>query len=374
MAGTILKTGKFITKTAEKIVINATNGNIDFSAITGIVQSSNKEIVHGSYKQIEGNENEVLFVRKVEGPTEVKVGKSFLFKATSFSRKATIKELENVKWAYKIDNQEIQYFPNPGRVIGGVVTKHIEMEQDLWDNTTITVYAYVTKINEDVFTKCHITGVGKAILIAFPEQSADIPMNQNVYRWFEEKFGDNDGQVNDAGHAGIIIIAEKKYKKYKKGHTKYFDFGRYDERINELGKRDSTNQGIVRSSNHISSFGIPNWDFNRTNIENARILMKKLLSSGKFKGYGKMIGAIAYNLDFGKMIEYALYIENKGIVPFGGHLKSAHRDNATYCAKFARGVAESGGMDWDFNTLRGTANINDIIETYKGDIIEIENK
>ena len=51
MGGEIVKTGANITKQANTIVVNATNGDIDLSSAKSIVQSSDSKINHGSIKK-----------------------------------------------------------------------------------------------------------------------------------------------------------------------------------------------------------------------------------------------------------------------------------------------------------------------------------
>ena len=53
MGGTILKTAKIITKTAEKITMNATNGDITLNSAKAIKYSAKKNIVFGEYKAAE---------------------------------------------------------------------------------------------------------------------------------------------------------------------------------------------------------------------------------------------------------------------------------------------------------------------------------
>jgi hypothetical protein len=223
-----------------------------------------------------------------------------------------------------------------------------------------------------------ISGYGMAIFIAFPEKSADIPTNQEVKRWFERNFGDNDEKVNDAGHAGVIIITRMPViidgKRRERGDTKYFDFGRYDDRKDIIKGKRGVNDGVVRSSKNVRKLVLSPWEFEKTDSENVTILMEKLSKSGIFKGYGKMTGALAKNLDYLKMFLYAELMENKGIIPFGGHETSTNSENATYCAKFARGVGEQGGVDWDFDTLRGSENVIDVSNDFESAIIEIPNK
>ncbi|MCD8418576.1 hypothetical protein J2Q11_13045 [Tenacibaculum finnmarkense genomovar finnmarkense] len=156
MSGTIIKIGKVITKTAEKIMLNATNGDINFNAAKSVVVSSDKEITYSSYEAVTPDAQEDLLVKKVKGPKEVTVGKEYIFTAAVFSRKATPIELQSVKWAYKIDDGAIQYFKNPGTVIGGVVTKKIYIDEELWDNKTLKVYAYFQNPSDDNSVTCDI--------------------------------------------------------------------------------------------------------------------------------------------------------------------------------------------------------------------------
>lgn len=146
MAGSILKIGKVITKTAEKITINANNGDIIFNAAKNVKYAAQKEVLYDSYVAPPVKQTEELLVTKVVCDyKEVEVGKEYIFKAVQFSRKPEPggKELEQVKWAYQIDDQEIQVFKNEGRVIGNTVVKKIVIAEDLWDNKKLTVYAYL---------------------------------------------------------------------------------------------------------------------------------------------------------------------------------------------------------------------------------------
>lgn len=143
MGGAIVKTGANVQKKANTIRVNATNGDIDFSSAKSIAQSSDKDITHGSYKQPKAPATTELLVTKVEGPKLVEIGKTYTFKATTFTRKAIGGELKAVKWAYKIDGGPMQYFKKPGLVVGNIVTKNITIEADLYDNKKLLVYAYL---------------------------------------------------------------------------------------------------------------------------------------------------------------------------------------------------------------------------------------
>jgi|GEM_PF-734786 len=144
MAGNILKTGRVITKTAEKITLNANNGDIVLNAAKSVKYSAKKEIIYDSYVAQEAEQTEELTVTKVScNVPKVEIGKEYTFKVKQFSRKPDSKELENVKWAYQIDDESIQNFPNSGRVVGNTVVKDILIDENLWDNKKLTVYAYI---------------------------------------------------------------------------------------------------------------------------------------------------------------------------------------------------------------------------------------
>lgn len=192
---------------------------------------------------------------------------------------------------------------------------------------------------------------GKAILIAFPDQNPKIPENQGAAGWLEETFGDGDGKMNGAGHAGIVIIDGDT------GGTRYFDFGRYGRP--DLGNLP-TDQGAVRSSKNFSGLAIPDWDSSKTNEQNVSTIVTALHNSPVFKGYGTIMGTLAEGLDYKAMFKYATEMEKNGYQAFGGYHSSTKQGNATYCAKFARGVAEAGGFDWSWYVLTGKANVDDV--------------
>lgn len=93
-----------------------------------------------------------LKVTKVEGPYNeqdqlvkyVEIGKTYTFKATGFSRKIeNSKELENVKWAYKLDGGKIRDFPDQnGNVKEKTVEKSITIKNDVAANNAAIVYVY----------------------------------------------------------------------------------------------------------------------------------------------------------------------------------------------------------------------------------------
>lgn len=175
MGGEIIKTGANITKQADTIVVNATNGDVTLSSAKSIVQSSDSTINHGSYRQPDGPETQELLVKEVTGPDKLEVGKTYTFVAKKFSRKPIGAELQAVKWAYKVDDGPLQYFANPGIVIGSIVKKNILISGDLFDNEKLTVYAYLQSPIVNVETEIQViivtTNAGKYLFSLQPSEA-----------------------------------------------------------------------------------------------------------------------------------------------------------------------------------------------------------
>lgn len=73
------------------------------------------------------------------------------------------------------------------------------------------------------------------------------------------------------------------------------------------------------------------------------------------------------------MKDYARGAEYEDYLPFGGYLEGYdYCNSATYCAKFARGVGAAGGIDWDWNTFTGEANVDDIVKDHGATKIKID--
>jgi peptidoglycan/xylan/chitin deacetylase (PgdA/CDA1 family) len=168
MAGKILIVAKTITETAEKITLNANNGDIVFNAAKSVKYSAKKDIIYDSYVAPEAEQTEELLVTKVTCDVkEVEIGGKYTFKAVQFSRKPEKDkdELKNVKWAYKIDDGEIQDFPSGSTEHSyNTAIKEIEIDESLWDNKKLTVYAYMQNPTDDVSVECKIQLVKKVYL------------------------------------------------------------------------------------------------------------------------------------------------------------------------------------------------------------------
>ena len=153
----------------------------------------------------------------------------------------------------------------------------------------------------------------------------------------------------------------------------YFDFGRYDRPdLKKKGIKRGGAEGAVRSSKNYSGLSLPDWDSKKTDKENTTNILTAIHNSPIFKGYGRTMGALANNVNYGAMLSYARYAEDEGYRAFGGYHNGYDVcSQATYCAKFARGVGAAGGIDWGWNTFTGQGNVNDIHEDYGTDIITI---
>ncbi|WP_338813086.1 DUF6695 family protein [Bernardetia sp. Wsw4-3y2] len=165
--------------------------------------------------------------------------------------------------------------------------------------------------------------------------------------------GEGDGKFK-VGHAGIVIIDSK-------GKTSYFDFGRYTRP--DIKRKRGTDEGAVRSSKNFSQLRIPDWNFSKTEEENVTAILTSLHYSTIFKGYGTIMGALAKGLNYQPMLNYARKAESMGYLPFGGYSCGYNLLSCgSYCAKFARGVGDAGGIDWDWDTFTGEANIESLFE------------
>ncbi|QEC77273.1 DUF6443 domain-containing protein [Mucilaginibacter ginsenosidivorax] len=206
---------------------------------------------------------------------------------------------------------------------------------------------------------------GKAIFISFPDKTAEVPRNLNGLREVVKKLtGDSKVPV---GHAGVVVIDAK-------GKTTYYDFGRFDRPdLAAKGQERGVDEGAVRSSLHYGkALQIPDWDFKLTDEENVTKILTKLHNSPLLKEDGRIVGALASNLDADAMNNYARSAEAEGYSPFGGYSSSSTSVcDGTYCAKFARNVGKAGGVSWGWFTFQGIGNISDIESNYNVKRVEI---
>ncbi|MCV6628554.1 MAG: hypothetical protein OIF50_01705 [Flavobacteriaceae bacterium] len=155
--GTIIKIAKTIVKTADRITMHATNGDICLNAAKSVNFSSKDKIEFGNYNPPELENTDKLLVTKVEGPDTIALGKKQDFKATRFSRPvADPRELEKVKWAYQLDDEKIVKLDTPGGIIGKTVVKKIDTPNSWKKHKTLKVYAYIESPSEKVSVECKI--------------------------------------------------------------------------------------------------------------------------------------------------------------------------------------------------------------------------
>ena len=86
-------------------------------------------------------------------------------------------------------------------------------------------------------------------------------------------------------------------------------------------------------------------------ITNLEAILNNLGSKPIFHGYGRVTGAVYYDVNFKDMLDFARNAEKAGYIPFGAPSKQ-------YCAKFARQVAKSGGAKFGVNVFTGQQNVN----------------
>lgn len=233
MAGNIIKTAKVIIKTAEKMTINANNGDIILNAAKSIKYSAKKDIIYDSYVAPGAEQTEHLLVTKVTcDVTEVEVGKTYTFKAVQFSRKPKPggKELENVKWAYRIDDGKIQYFENKGNIIGNTVSKKIEIGKNLWDNKTLKIYAYMQSPIDNVSVDVKILREQKYVALFFIGGAGDA----------ERYYGTGPTEIMKKVMKSFnnIVVNDKKINEIKSHFKKDFHISEYFGYNKVRGKDD----------------------------------------------------------------------------------------------------------------------------------------
>ena len=201
---------------------------------------------------------------------------------------------------------------------------------------------------------------GKALFVSFPDKKTISRRTKGLLN------GGTRILEMAAGHAGVVIIDAQ-------GKTRYFDFGRYDR--SDLLKKGITrgiDEATVRSSTNFKGLQVPNWNFVKSDEENVTSILNTLHNSSIFEGYGRILGALAKDLDADAMTNYALTSEKAGYVPFGGYSSRDYNVcTGSYCAKFVRGVGDAGGVDWHWDTLYGEGNIEDIESDYGVKRVEI---
>ena len=109
-----------------------------------------------------------------------------------------------------------------------------------------------------------------------------------------------------------------------------------------------------------------------SNDDNVKRILGSLRKSPLLSGYDEIQGALATVLDYDLMLNYAERVESQGYRPFGGYTSSTNCDNATYCAKFARGVGGAGGIDFSWYVMYGAGNVQDVSEQFESSIITVQ--
>ncbi len=183
-----------------------------------------------------------------------------------------------------------------------------------------------------------------AILVAFPD--LQIPLTErfglaNIFAQMLDR--DKDWHLR-VGHAGIIIIDRSS------GAACYYDFGRYEHRIHELGERPH-NHGITRCSSDLEGLSLPQALFAGAELTNARELLSSLRLNQAIATYGRITAAVYPGLSYEAMQAYADDLSANGYLPYGAPFFQ-------YCSRFAREVAEAGGASFNLFIYTGQQNVN----------------
>jgi RHS repeat-associated protein len=173
---------------------------------------------------------------------------------------------------------------------------------------------------------------GYAILVAWPLKNANATPIGRLLDW------KGDGLL--VGHAGIIIGNED-------GELTYYDFGRFDDREKDLGKRNpDRTRGVVRKKELKKALLV---DGQITNLDQILDDFATLKYEDSGDGYGPMVGSILYKLDYNAMKKQADDLYDKGILPFHAP--------GRYCASFVREVAKKGCTRFGIFTLLPIQNV-----------------
>ncbi len=190
-----------------------------------------------------------------------------------------------------------------------------------------------SKINDDI-----------AIIVNFPEKPILIPDYPSFWNFWAHLLDFNrDNHVN-VGHTGVILVDGAT------GDLQYWDFGRYDEREDLTDPRPEL-YGTVRSARHVPVLKLKikarisnGW------ITNLDTILIHLGAKKIFNSYGKIEASVVYSLDLDKMIENAVYYENRGYIFYGA-------PTHFYCTRFVRDVIRAGGSSFGLLTFTGTQTV-----------------
>lgn len=198
---------------------------------------------------------------------------------------------------------------------------------------------------------------GFAIMIGYPDATARAGANDK----FLKKITKN--KPLKVHHGGVIIVDEN-------GSTKYFDFGRFQER-NDV--KPKSGFGVVRSSKTVSSLRISDVEVVDGEITPSSLntCLKSLQTSRALRshGYTRMVATVYPGVDAERSIAFARKLEDKGEIDFGGYVFGG--ENTNYCARFAREVAQAGGAKFGAFVYTGGGNVRNASKKGDGEILEV---
>lgn len=181
---------------------------------------------------------------------------------------------------------------------------------------------------------------GMAVVIAFPEKDIQIPTDPSIWNKMARLVDLNRDDHWKVGHAGVLLIDKESRK------VQYFDFGRYDNRVDLLEKRPE-NYGVVRSSETVPELQLSmKAQFNNGILSNLDSLLIHLAVKPMFKSYGRIEAAIYDHLFLDKMKTFINDLSQKGYVEYGCPTKQ-------YCSRFVRQVIRKGGGRYSIGTYTG---------------------
>jgi hypothetical protein len=190
-----------------------------------------------------------------------------------------------------------------------------------------------------------------AVIVNYPFHPVEIPHYRSfwytVARWLDF----NHDNIANVGHTGIILVNGST------GELHYFDFGRYDDRVDLIGPRPEF-YGTVRSERHVPQLRmnvrariIDGW------ISNLDTILIQLVTKKILRGYDPVEVAVYPDLDIDKMLAEARYHENRGYIYYGApvHL---------YCTSFVRKIIRAGGGSFGILTMTGKQTVRETRRKY----------
>ncbi len=186
-----------------------------------------------------------------------------------------------------------------------------------------------------------------AIVVNFPEKPILIPQYRSFWNFWAHVFDFNKDNYANVGHTGVILVDGTT------GDLSYYDFGRYDDRRDQMGPRPEF-YGTVRSARHVPELKLKikarlenGW------ISNLDTVLVHLGAKKFFRSYGAIHTAIVYNLDLKRMVAKATEVEDQQFLFYGA-------PTHMYCTRFVREVIRAGGGTFGYTVFTGTQTVKHV--------------